>query len=71
MQKIDTVAYHLDAFTGRAIGSTTNQASAIAKFIGEGPAMRAFPVPVEHCKTHIQAIAIVSEDQNQNVSQIS
>lgn len=60
---ISTVAYHIDAFTGKSLQSANDGSDALSlKTIADGLATRAFPIPVDHCKTHIQAIAVVAQD---------
>lgn len=51
---VETVALHIDAFTGQIISPTGESARMFV-----GIAATVFPLPAKHCKTKIRALAVV------------
>ncbi|KAJ9103363.1 hypothetical protein QFC19_004462 [Naganishia cerealis] len=64
---IETVAYHVDAFTGRIVQNASAGMPLMpgmgGKVLFTGRPLHAFPLPIEHCKTHIRAVAVIDSSE--------
>lgn len=59
-----TLAYHVDAITGKTVDILDQEVSGIeaGKVIAQGRSVKTFMLPVEHCKTKKRAVAIIDQD---------
>ncbi|GHJ84629.1 hypothetical protein NliqN6_1031 [Naganishia liquefaciens] len=66
-REIETIAFHVDAFTGAIVRDDKSAKPLIPGMAGKvlfsGKPVHAFPLPIEHCKTHIRAVAVVDQSQ--------
>lgn len=73
LQSIETVAYHIDAFTGKILRDGSDDKPLMpgmgGKVLFEGRPLYAFPLPIEHCKSHIRAVAIIDTSEQVRIAQ--
>ncbi|KAJ9115119.1 hypothetical protein QFC22_005449 [Naganishia vaughanmartiniae] len=64
---VETVAYHIDAFTGKIIRDASDDKPLMpgmgGKVLFKGRPLYAFPLPIEHCKSHIRAVAVIDRSE--------
>ncbi|KAJ9104572.1 hypothetical protein QFC21_002070 [Naganishia friedmannii] len=63
----ETVAYHVDAFTGKILRDGSDDKPLMpgmgGKVLFQGRPLYTFPLPIEHCKSHIRAVAIIDTSE--------
>lgn len=74
-QSIETVAYHVDAFTGKIMRESSDDKPLMpgmgGKVLFEGRPLYAFPLPIEHCKSHIRAVAVIDKSEQVSAAEVA